>query len=303
METRLKKHQKVIKQYITDTQFLFHCHIKIKLPIDVGEKYLDECFEIMRTIDQQYNSYSEGSYFDLINKNAGNWVEVDAETITMLNHILDIQTLTDGIYNIGMIPLLKLWGFYDLEINKIPTQESIEKVLTTLKSNYIEIEDHRVRISRTSEIMTGSFIKAFAVDKVICFLRSKGVSDAIVNAGGSTIYGLNDDEHPYWKIDIPHFREPDKYGRLFLQNACFSLSGRKRHFVEIENRKYGHIINAKSGFPSKNVQAGTITKTAFLGDILSTVLMANDNDVFVSQQINKHYGHILLESYVIEEER
>lgn len=105
--------QKVHKQYIAQTHFLFHCHIKIKIPIEYGEEILDECFATYKAIDLKYNSYQKGSYFDQINKNAGQWVNVDEESIKMLKVILQVCELSNGTYDITCMPLLRLWGFYD----------------------------------------------------------------------------------------------------------------------------------------------------------------------------------------------
>lgn len=293
-------HPRASKQYYTDTRFLFYCHIKIKTPIEAGEEIIDRCFDILEQVNKTYNSYAEGSYFDCINKNAGYWVEVDSDTIRMLKEIQKISELTDGAYNISVMPLLKLWGFYDENKKALPDLKAIRSAVDDIKNNPIEIEEGHVRIGKNNEIVTGSFIKAFAVDKVVDFLTSEGISDAIINAGGSTIYALNNEEHPFWSVNIPHPIENNSFWmELPLQNACFSLSGNTRHFREIGGEKYGHILNAKTGYPSTHLQTGATTKSAFWGDVFTTALLASDKDADVFEKLQTTYVD-KLSYYVID---
>ena len=62
--------------YKVRTEYLFHSHIKVKIPDSYDDKIFDKIFKIMEQVDKKYNSYSEFSYFDLINKNAGKYESV-----------------------------------------------------------------------------------------------------------------------------------------------------------------------------------------------------------------------------------
>lgn len=293
---------KATKQYYTKERFLFYCNIKIKLPVEAGPNIINQCFEILENVDITYNSHSSGSFFHQINHTSNQWVEVDEETVWMLEKILKITKLTDGAYNIGAMPLLKIWGFYDDDKNVIPTNETIMLATQNINKGQIEINGNKVRITHNTELITGSFIKAYAVDKAIHFLRSKGVTDAIINAGGSTIYGLNDNEHPYWNINIPHPNEKNStWMQLQLSNACFSLSGNVQHTLTINGKRYGHIINANTGFPSSALQSGALTKSAFLGDVLTTALLANNGSNDFEEHIKKQYKNDLIAFYLVNE--
>ena len=259
--------------YKVRTEFLFHSHIKIKIPDNYEDRVLDELFEIMEQINNKYNSYSESSYFYLINKNAGKYTDVDKTTVEILETIRKYSDLFGGIYDITIMPLIKLWGFYKEKRNTIPSHHEIEEA--GKKINYKNIETDlvnlRVRSGLGQEIITGSFIKAFAVDKAAARLSVLGIDNAVINAGGSSIRCFNNNSKREWVISVSDPDSPEKdLFDLKLKNMSYSTTAQDNSFVKINNKKYGHIMNPLTGYPSENKITGIITKESFIGDILST---------------------------------
>nr|WP_322626457.1 FAD:protein FMN transferase [uncultured Flavobacterium sp.] len=267
--------QTASKTYITKTEFLFHCNVKVKIPEQYGEMLLDECFALLSTIDRKYNSYQPGSIFHQINHTAGNWITIDNDCRYIIKNLLQASDCTKGIYDVTCMPLLRLWGFYHKDNLSVPSKSAINVALEKVDYRKIELKEDKVRISHGQEIITGSFIKSFAVDKLISFLKSKGITDAVVNAGGSTIYGINDETHPTWKINIPNVNDAKETLRqITISNQCFSLSACANNNIVINGKKYGHILNSKTGYPVSTMQVGVWSNEAFLGDVLSTALFA-----------------------------
>lgn len=287
----MKMPQIVSKEYFAQTRFLFHCHFKVKIPRDYGEDLLNACFGIVEDIDLRYNSYQPDSFFSLINRNAGNWVDVDEDCVSLLKSLKLVSDLTAGCYDITCMPLIRLWGFYRKDNLTLPSFSDIQRVLKLVDYRKIEIDGCRVRIGVNQEIITGSFIKAFAVDRVIAFLKVNGVTDAIVNAGGSSIRALNDASHASWKVNFSHPISNDPQ-RLTIKNESFSLSGKRNNHLIIRDKIYGHILNSKTGFPSTTEQVGVVTSSAFLSDVLSTALHTVDSVdfSFVVESFSSHFN-------------
>lgn len=249
---------------------------------------LEECFTILENIERQYNSYVPGSYFFQLNENAGRWIHIDETTRYLLEETIVMNRHSCGTFDITIMPLLRFWGFYHNDAQKLlPSQEKIKESLKFVDSGLIEFNGNQARLAVGQELVTGSFIKAYAIDQVVSFLKARGVKDALINAGGSTIVALNDEENPYWEISIPYpHNTQTELMRLRLSNSCLSLSGRSSHYVLINGKQYGHIINARTGLPSANWQAAVLTSEAFAGDLLATSLFALDETdvpVFVSK--------------------
>ena len=279
--------------YKVQVRFLFHSDIKIKIPEIYDDSIFDKLFGILENVDEKYNSYSENSYIDKINKNSGHFVKVNDETIKILSKIIHLSKIIGGEYDITIMPLIRLWGFYK-QNPILPSLDKIKKAkrLVDYKKIIIDKKRNRVKIEKNQEIITGSFIKAYAIEKIVEEMKKIGIKDAIVNAGGSSIIAINEwgiiAENPEEereilrtekgmpiKITQNQYADNDEYNDLFeikIKNKSFSTSNQKNTYILINNEKYGHIISPKTGFPSQNKQVGVITENAFFGDIISTGL-------------------------------
>lgn len=286
--------------YKTQTRWLFHSHIKIKLPAFYEETIFDELFNILEYNDKKYNSYSRSSFFSKINDRAGEFTETDEQTIEIIKKTSLISSLFEGKYDITIMPLIKLWGFYKEKCSSIPTQEQILDVKKKIDYKKIEIRGKQVKIGKDQELITGSFIKAYAVDRMIKELIENGINDVIVNAGGSTIKALRGNEHPYWEAVV---RKPDNKEKLFnvkLSDKCLSTSGQAETYVEFEGKKYGHILNPSTGYPSPNKQVGIISDDCFTGDMLSTAMFNLQGEEFL-QKARELKEMSDIEAYLIDD--
>ncbi len=290
------------KYYHVGVRNIFHCQVRIKIPVSFSLNFLEECFELLSDIDQRYNSYQKDSYFNRINRNAGDYVDVDETTVWLINQLIAISHSVRGNYDISIMPLLRLWGFYSKKVEHVPLRGDLDHTLSKVDYSRIEVRENRVKIEEGQELITGSFIKAYAVDCLIDFLYKRGINDAIVNAGGSTICGVNSSDNPIWNINIP---DPLRYGEVYktvtIQNGCFSLSGQANNYIQIGDQRYSHILNARTGMPARTLQVGLFTKEAFWGDAFSTALMASPAEDVLSfaQNLKSLYpftGYLIDES-------
>ena len=279
--------------YKVQVRFLFHSDIKIKIPEIYDDSVFDRLFEILENVNEKYNSYTENSYIDKINKNSGHFVKVNDEAIEILSKIIHLSDIIGGEYDITIMPLIRLWGFY----KQNPILPSLEKIknarkLVNYKKIIIDKKKKRVKIAKNQEIITGSFIKAYAIEKMVKEMKRIGIKDAIVNAGGSSIIAIDEwgiiAENPEDEKEImrnennmPVKITQNKYSgnvedndlfEIKIKNISYSTSNQKNTYLLINNEKYGHIISPKTGFPSQNKQVGVITESAFFGDIISTGL-------------------------------
>ena len=251
--------------YKVQVRFLFHSDIKIKIPEIYDDSVFDDLFGILEEVNKRYNSYSENSYIDKINKNSGHFVKVDIETVEILRKVIHLSKIIGGEYDITIMPLIRLWGFYK-QNPVLPCFEKIKKVkrLVDYKKIVIDKKRNRVKI---------------------------GIKDAIVNAGGSSIIAIDEwgiiAENPedekevlrningmpvrITKYEYSGNGDNDLF-EIKIKNMSYSTSNQKNTYLMINNEKYGHIISPKTGFPSQNKQVGVITENAFFGDIISTGL-------------------------------
>ena len=286
--------------YKVQTRFLFHSSIRIKIPAICSEDQMESLFGLLESVVRRYNSYQTGSFFDRINKNAGSFVTVDDETVRILRQAKKLSAFFDGRYAITVMPLVRLWGFYKDDVKRVPSEDELAQVLPLVNDGLIDIDGNRVRIAKGQEIVTGSFIKAYAVDRLLEKMREMKITDAIVNAGGSTMAAVNNAAHPSWQVgvDVPGTNDP-----LFvtdIANGVYSTSAQGDSFVEIGGKRYGHILNPQTGYPSSNKMVGVVTESAMLGDMVSTGLFNESAAGFLEkmQLLQKDFS---IEGFLMDE--
>ena len=287
------------KLYKVQTRFLFHSDIKLKIPIEFDDIVFDDLYSILEEVNEKYNSYSKNSYISKINKNSGRFVEVNDETIEILEKVIYYSDKLNGEYDITIMPLIKLWGFYKKNPQKIPLKEEIEEIkkLVNYKNIQIDKKNKRVKIEKNQEIITGSFIKSYAVDKMFIKMKEIGITDAIVNAGGSTIVALNDSDNTEWGIIVEGDGE-DLFD-INISNESYSTPNQLNTYIAINGEKYGHILSPKTGYPSQNKQIGIVTESAFIGDIISTGLYNQTLQNF-SKLMKKLSDEIKIEGFLMD---
>ena len=131
----------------------------------------------------------------------------------------------------------------------------------------------------------GSIGKGYALDRAADILRDAGVENALLHGGTSTIFALGaDPEASGWKVAIEH---PGAEGEdkvlavLELKDESLSVSAVWGKYFEIDGKRYGHVIDPRTGWPAANVLLGAMVLQSAEGtDALSTaVLLASDNEL------------------------
>ena len=128
-------------------------------------------------------------------------------------------------------------------------------------------------------------------------MKEIGITDAIVNAGGSTIVALNDSDNTEWGI-IVEGDDEDLFD-INISNESYSTSNRLNTYIVINGEKYGHILSPKTGYPSQNKQIGIVTESAFIGDIISTGLYNQTLQNF-SKLMKKLSDEIKIEGFLMD---
>ena len=119
------------------------------------------------------------------------------------------------------------------------------------------------------ELSFGAVGKGWALDRVFAALGERGVRRALVSAGGSSqrAWGA-----AAWELSLePRRRE---IARLFLRDAALATSASGEQHFEAEGRRYGHVLDPRTGWPAEGVQsASVVAPGAAVADALSTAIL------------------------------
>ena len=131
----------------------------------------------------------------------------------------------------------------------------------------------------------GAIAKGYAVDRAIDVLKTLGIKEALVNAGGEISVIGND-----WIVGIQHPREINSIiKKIKLDGFTVATSGDYEQYFEVDGNRYHHILDPKTGYPSKGLQSVTIiNKSNAIADALATAVfvMGKENGIKLIESLD-----------------
>ena len=223
-------------------------------------------------LNGKFDDFSQVSDVSRINNNAGkNPVKVDKATIDIISKAIDCYKITNGAFNISIAPISELWGFKE-NVYKVPSESEIKQTLNFVNMNDIIILGDKVLLKKIEEaIDLGGVAKGYTLDKIKEILPNYNLKSVIINMGGNIlIYG--DPERSSWLIGIKNPRGDGIIGKITIKGSKFiSTSGDYERFFIENGKRYCHIIDPSTGYPSdKIISVTVISEKGYFGDALST---------------------------------
>lgn len=249
-----------------------------------GKKYIETAIEEITRIEKLISSWDTNSQTSEINRNAGiKPVNVDKEFFDLIERAIAISKLTDGAFDISYASMDRIWKF-DGSMTKMPSKEeitaSVEKV--GYQNIVLDKENYTVFLKlKGMKIGFGAIGKGYAADKAKQLLISKGVSSGIINASGDMNTWGKQPNGEDWTVAITNPMNKNKaFALLPLKQGAVVTSGDYEKFVMFDGVRYAHIINPKTGYPSKGIISVTVfAPTAELADALATSIFVMGKDV------------------------
>jgi len=211
---------------------------------------------------------------------AGESVQLDPGLAAIIDRSNDIARASGGAFDPAVGSLVKLWGFDDAANipDRPPSSMTIRTALEAVRPlpGIWDPSTATVATAPGVAIDLGGFAKGEAVDQAISLLRQRGVGNAIVNAGGDLRAIGRRGDRP-WRIGV---REPRLEGVLAAievsgDQSVFT-SGDYERFFEFEGRRYHHILDPRTGYPSQGLVSVTVlADNAATADAACTALMVS----------------------------
>lgn len=271
-------------QKIEQSKFLFGTYISITV-YDKNEKLankaIEAAFQEIARIDKKFNSKMKGSLVERLNSGKEKTIKLDEEGIYLFQNLKSVYELSHGKYDITIGPLLDIWDFGAKEKREIPKKEDLKRAMQHIDFSKIILSGDELSFSEPGvELDTGSFLKGYAVEKAKGVMREKGVTSAFISSISSieTINGKPDGKK--WRIGVENPENPQKLlGVVELYNEGMGVSGDYQTYVEIDGKRYHHILDKTTGFPVEDKKmVVVISDNAFFSDMYSTAFFLMDID-------------------------
>jgi len=250
---------------------------------DIGYININEAVAEIQRIEKLISSWDADSETSKINKNAGiRPVRVSQELFELIERALSLSQVTDGAFDITYASLDKVWRF-DGTMTTAPSESEIarsvakigyEKVILNSASQSVFLTEKGMRIG------FGAIGKGYAADKAKALLMSKEVKAGIINASGDlTTWGTKSNGEN-WMVGITNPLEKEKvFAWLPVIESSVATSGNYEKFLSFGGEKYSHIIDPRTGYPTKGISSVTIfAKKVELSDALATAVFVLGRD-------------------------
>lgn len=273
---------------LTKTEFMLDTVITITI-YDGNPDALDGAMTLCKNYENLFSKTAQTSDVYKINHSNGTPVNVSPDTTELLTTALDIAETSNGAFDPTVLPLVEIWNVRNRTIP--PTESEIKENLSYVNHRNVTIESTFVTAKENAKIDLGGIAKGFIADKVKQYLKSKGVTSAVINLGGNTLLiGKKQGETFSVGLQKPFGKNGELSAVLNLSDKTVVTSGIYERYFEFENKIYHHIIDPKTGYPCVNeiTSVTVITDSSTVADGLSTACLnlGIDKGIKLAKQYN-----------------
>lgn len=216
----------------------------------------------LEELEQQFSTYRPDSELSRFNADGGAaWFAVSPELAHVAAESRLVSELTGGAFDVTVEPLLRLWGFGpQRRSGTIPAEAEVLRTRALVNWRQLEarLDSPALRKARpgiTADL--SSMAKGFAADAMGAVLIAIGAPDHLVQVGGDVKAAGAGPGGDGWRTGIV---QPSDDAReiaevVALSGQALSTSGNYRNFFTAEGRRFGHIIDPRTGRPVVGVLA------------------------------------------------
>lgn len=258
-----------------------------------------EALDLLEPIEARLTVYRETSDVLEINRRAADEpVEVEPELFALLEMAVELHRETDGAYDITSGPLSQAWGFARRQ-GSVPDAATLAAARAHVGSEKLVLDRDRRTVRFTQpgvQINFNSLGKGYALDHCGAYLRAAGLRDFLWHGGQSSVLAAgsafgsareaevgdgaarNDAQSgdtnaaDGWVIGVGHPLRPERrLAELLLTDRAAGTSGAGFQFFRHAGKRYGHILDPRTGMPAEGVFSATVlAPSAASADALST---------------------------------
>ena len=233
--------------------------------------------EVLRWVawfEARYSRFIADSLISRINAAAGrDWVEVDAETDALFNLCQEMVFFTRGAFDPTSLPLLRLWN-WKAQPPVVPTPDAIQAAQPLVGWRKIQRRKGAIFLPVAGMgLDLGGIGKEYAVDRVLTMALQRGLDNVLVDFGNDVRVHGQPPEKGAWHIGLEDPRNPGQcWTGVAVTNHAVATSGDYVRRFEHEGRRYGHILDPRTGWPVNNgcLSASVLAPYCTFAGILST---------------------------------
>jgi FAD:protein FMN transferase len=203
-------------------------------------------------LDAILSDYNPDSELSRLSDSAGSGqvVPLSEDLGRVLRVSQDLAERSDGAFDVTVGPLVRLWRRARRQ-HKLPGADDLAAARAAVGYQHLRLGDN----GRTARLLAtdmrldlGGIGMGYAVDQALAVLREHGINRAMIDASGDIGLGDPPPDAAGWRIGVAPLAEDGTPSRfVLLSNAAITTSGDAFQHVEIDGRRYSHIVDPHTG--------------------------------------------------------
>ena len=245
-------------------------------PAHIQAQAISMAFTAMSHLADMMSHYKPDSVVSAINLAAGICpVAVPSALMQVLKLARTISETTAGAFDIT-VGSIQGWRFTEGDV-PLPADGEIQRQRRQINFRHLHLDErHQTAYLRHQgmRIDLGGVAKHAILNAGMQTLRGQGIQQAMINGGGDVLAMGGHADRP-WRVGIRDPRSPSKLlGVVKLHEGIVASSGDYERCRFRGGRRYHHIIDPRTGYPSTGVHGVTLVADGYVQlDGLGTAIM------------------------------
>lgn len=228
-----------------------------------AERAAISAFKMIDTLNQIYSDYLPESELNKLcsTSGSGEWMKVSEPLFNILKKAYNASKISFGSFDVTVSPVVRLWRTARRE-KKLPKIDSLRAAKQKVSYKYIEFNatNKSVRLKKLGmQLDLGGIAKGETAQRAYLRLYELGFPYSLIDAGGDIVAGNVPPEVKGWSVAINLPESEELMDRpLLLLNKAVTTSGDLYQYLEVNGKKYSHIINPATGFALTNTRNVTV---------------------------------------------
>jgi thiamine biosynthesis lipoprotein len=240
------------------------------------ERVISGVFAEMERLEAILSEWRPGSAVSRVNQSAGEAsVRVPVELIEVLQVASRVSRATEGAFDVTWAALSSLWRLDDSAF-RLPQVDlvSATRKLVDCRDVEVDVDGQTVFLRRRGmQLGLGGIAKAYIAERAADLAVAAGVRHILIDAGGDVVARGRNGERS-WTVGV---RDPRSASCVLatvdLKHEVVATSGDYEHFVDIDGRRYHHLLDPRTGYPASTSRSATVVASdGALAEALSTAL-------------------------------
>lgn len=237
-----------------------------------GEFAIGEAIKEVRRIEKKYSRFDQNSVISVINRDSWNApVAVDRETALLLDFSAVCSEQSGGVFDITCGSLYRVWQSGRAVL---PSVDEVHEALRHVGWKNVKWDGEFISLATDQmRLDFGGIGKEYAADRALAVLKESGIHFAMVNFGGDIAVLGGKPDGTGWLIGVKHesgFENRSGSDVIVAGQVIeawqggIATSGTNERFIEINDIRFSHLMNAVSGWPLVGDVSFTVTHSSCL---------------------------------------